>query len=395
MKNFVIVPSHNQGRYIHSIISAYDKQTVPPDAVVFVLDRCFDNSIDLIKQFFPKNIKVFYTTTNDSVGFSAGKTRDIGIDFVTRNFPEYESILFTDGDCVPNEKVVELHLDCFSKTDKAAVSCGRRVMLTENGEIEEDERISGRWINGYSFTTTNARLIVSKRTALDSIFTYSCNLAFNRKAIELCKHINSTISNSNRVFNPEFDGSWGGEDNFISDCLFRTGNDILLTSLEGYVTHQYHTPAPRENLFLKMKILKNLSNRLKTHIMGLNIDGPITEFEKKRNIDLIDEDLSNIFTTVSISSETEVLTNKILTPELSEYTCVIQAIFSRNIDMLPAIETRGKPNRIPELILDQIKDMSAFLKVYRNGQDLIIGDMEEYKFLNLRVQFSSLCKTCG
>jgi glycosyltransferase involved in cell wall biosynthesis len=398
MKKFVIVPSHNQAEHIHSIIDGYDKQTVPPDAVVFVLDRCFDDSISKIRQMFPKNIKVLYTTTNDSVGFSAGKTRDIGIEFVERNYPDYEMILFTDGDCIPSTKLFETHLDCLNQSVRAAVSCGRRVMKSEDGSIQEDERISASWINSYSFTNTNARLLISKRVTLDSIFTYSCNLAFNKKAIELCKHINYVISNSSRVFNPEFDGSWGGEDNFVSDCLFRTGNDILLTSLEGFVIHQYHTPAARTNIHLKLKILRNLSQRLKTHILGLSIDGSITEFEKIRNMSLMEEDLSNIHCAATIPSEISNIFNSInfADIDIGQYKNQFLAVISRNIDFLPATEQRGKPNRIPEAMIEHIKDISAFVEVYlENGNIKVLDTLDGYSFKAPKAEFISLCRSCG
>lgn len=393
MKTFVIVPSHNQAEHIHSIIDAYDKQTVPPDAVVFVFDRCLDNSMELVKKMFPKNTKVFFTTTNDAIGFSAGKTRDVGIEFVERNFPEYETILFTDGDCIPSQKLIQIHKECLSQSNKAAVSCGRRVMKDMNGMIVEDERITASWINGYSFTNTNARLMVSKKVTLDAIFTYSCNLAFNRKAIELCKQINKTISNVSRVFNPEFDGSWGGEDNFISDCLFRTGNDILLTSLEGFVVHQYHTPAQRKDLHLKLKILRNLSQRLKTLILGFAIEGPVTEFEKVRNLSLMEEEWSNIFSTISVSDDILKIVN-VINP--TEYRDQLIGMFSRNVDFLPATDSRVKPNRISDVVIEKLKDLSAFTKVYLvNGAAVVESDFSEYQFKIEKSDSASLCRSCG
>lgn len=398
MKNFVIVPSHNQADHIHSIIDGYDKQTVPPDAVVFVLDRCFDDSVSRIRQMFPKNIKVLYTATNGAIGFSAGKTRDIGIEFIERNYPEYEMILFTDGDCVPSVKLFETHINCLNQSIRAAVSCGRRVMKSEDGRIQEDERLSASWINSYSFTNINARLLISKRVTLDSIFTYSCNLAFNKKAIDLCKHINLVISNSSRVFNPEFDGSWGGEDNFISDCLFRTGNDILLTSLEGFVIHQYHSPSDRTNVHLKLKILRNLSQRLKTYILGFSIDGSVTEFEKIRNMSLMEEDLSNIYCVANIPSEISNIFNSINFADINidQYKNQFLAVISRNIDFLPATKQRGKPNRIQEDTIEHIKDISAFVEVYlENGNIKVLDTLNNYTPKTSKSEFISLCRSCG
>ena len=44
---------------------------------------------------------------NVGENFSAGLTRDFGVNYVLENYPNYEMILFTDGDCVPSERVIE------------------------------------------------------------------------------------------------------------------------------------------------------------------------------------------------------------------------------------------------------------------------------------------------
>lgn len=281
--NIVIIPSHNQADNISKIIKGYEQQTIKPDLVLFVFDRCSDNSRqEFLKQKTNLDVKCLIKTTGNN--FSAGMTRDFGVDYIIKNFPEYKNIIFTDGDCIPSERLVELHIDCLRQSKLPTVSCGSRIMIENDGSETEDERIDNSWGNQYSFTDKNSRILLSNRVTLDSIFTYSCNLAFNKSAIELCKKINLLISNSDRVFNPEFDGSWGGEDNFISDCLFRTGNNILLTSKSCYVKHIWHEESKRVGLEIKKQILNKLSNHLKHLIVVGDIVGDYTVFEKNRNI---------------------------------------------------------------------------------------------------------------
>src|SRR5574344_1430306 len=121
--NIVIVPSHNQAENIDKIIAGYDKQTVPPDLLIFVLDRCSDNSREIFSRKQSKIRKVCLIK-NSGDNFTAGATRDYGLTYVEENYPEYTNVIFTDGDCVPCEKLVELHLDCLSQSSKPAVSCG-------------------------------------------------------------------------------------------------------------------------------------------------------------------------------------------------------------------------------------------------------------------------------
>ena len=90
------------------------------------------------------------------------------------------------------------------------------------------------------------RIIISNQLSLNTIFTYSCNLAFNKSAIELCKDVNSKLSNDkDRVFNSMFDGKWGGEDNLISHILYRTGGWILMCDNKSWVEHIYHEEYPK------------------------------------------------------------------------------------------------------------------------------------------------------
>jgi glycosyltransferase involved in cell wall biosynthesis len=299
----VIVPSHNQAQHIENIIKGYERQTVKPDVVLFVFDRCSDNSIETIKNI-STNITVKYIEKTEGNNFSAGMTRDFGVDYFNT---DYKMIVFTDGDCVPGPKVIEEHLQNIRRTKKAIVSCGKRYCQQEDLTWKDDERNIGEWVNGFGFEK-NGRVVLSKHLTLDNILTYSCNLAFNKKAIELCKNINSKLSNSNRVFNPNFDGSWGGEDNFISNCLFLTNNWITLTSNHCCVYHHYHKEQTKD-VTHKRNIVNNLSSQLEEKIRNNEIEGKITHIEKTydtldcySNIhialenygEMLDEDLKNI-----------------------------------------------------------------------------------------------------
>lgn len=372
--NIVIIPSHNQADNISKIIKGYEKQTKLPDLVLFVFDRCSDNS----RQEFLKiktKLNIRCLIKNDGTNFSAGMTRDFGIDYVIKNFPEYTNIIFTDGDCIPSEKLVELHDDCLSHSSCPAVSCGRRIMIEKNGIETEDERIDNSWGNQYSFTDRNARLLVSNRVTLDSIFTYSCNLAFNKSAIQLCKRINSLISNSDRVFNPEFDGSWGGEDNFISDCLFRTGNNILLTSKECYVKHIWHEESQRVGLDIKKQILKRLSNTLKQLIVIGDVAGDYTIFERNRNIGLptgfFHQEANNIKRVVKDETGIDSILDKLKFPfEHKELYLFSKYVLARNRIIIDAKENNPKKSD-ESYFIEKITDFITFSKLYLKHDSVV------------------------
>lgn len=384
--NIVIVPSHNQAENIDKIIAGYDKQTVPPDLLIFVLDRCSDNSREIFSRKQSKIQKVCLIK-NSGDNFTAGATRDYGLTYVEENYPEYTNVIFTDGDCVPCEKLVELHLDCLSQSSKPAVSCGMRIMVQQDGSEKQDERLDESWTNDYSFTDKNARMLISSRVTLESIFTYSCNFAFNKSAISLIKKINKQLSNEDRLFNPEFDGSWGGEDNFISDCLYRTGNNILLTSKECYVKHQWHKEADKADIGKKRHIVLRLSERLKSLILKEQIPGEFSIFEKNRNISLptkfIHQELSNIKRIVKEDSCLSIV-DKIEYPfDISEDDkLTIKYILSRNKITIPATQFNG-PKHIEYDRIDFLTDFITHIKIYlRNDSFEIDYSFKPMKPLN-------------
>lgn len=368
--NVIIIPSHNQGDNIRAIVKGYECQTKKPDLVLFIFDRCSDNS----RQIFTSirtNLNLQCVIKTEGENFSAGMTRDFGVDYVLTNYPDVKNIIFTDGDCIPCDKLVEIHEDCLAQTNKPALSCGRRIMKTKDGLDQDDERITSKWTKHYSFTDKNARLLISNRVTLNSILTYSCNIGFNKQAILLCRKINLLLSNSERVFNPEFDGSWGGEDNFISDCLYRTGNDILMCSKDCYVTHLWHEQSDKNNISQKRLIIKKLSNKLKDLVVNGDIPGDYTIFEKNRNIGIpsgyMNEELNNIKQIVK-QEDSEVFS--LLQDYIERYEIITKYLLSRNRVIIAANGNNPKKEELSKKSLD-IEDELTCLEIYRSNNSLI------------------------
>lgn len=377
----VIIPSHNQVKHIKSIIENYEKQTLLPDLLLFVLDRCEDNSEEVLKSTVCK-LRIEYIIKETGENFSAGLTRDFGVDYIQKNYPEYEMIIFTDGDCIPSNKLVELHYENINQSNKSIVSCGMRNKQKESGEWEEDERLSPLWINEFSFTDKNSRLIVSNPLALDNIFTYSCNFAFNKNAIELCQNINYKLSKSTRVFNPEFDGSWGGEDSFISHCLYRTGNYILLTSKDCYVNHFWHEEVSKKNNSKKKMLQNLLSKRLERLILDNEIEAPIQTVRKSHHISFgMFDEKNEIKNTIEVDGINDVLSFYIEHIIEKYYLEKIRIIFRYFLcNNIRSYVSEGSCRRISDVDINDAKQMLGYMKFYLNKDKIeFIDDVGEYK----------------
>lgn len=379
----VIIPSHNQSKHIKQIIENYEKQTLLPDLLLFVLDRCEDDSEEVIKSTVCK-LRIGYVIKEVGKNFSAGLTRDFGVDYIQNHYPEYEMIVFTDGDCIPSERLVETHYENIKQSNKPIVSCGMRSKQKETGEWEEDERLSPLWINEFTFGNRNSRLIISNALALDNIFTYSCNFAFNKNAIELCQDINFKLSKSSRVFNPEFDGSWGGEDSFISHCLYRTGNYILMTNKDCYVDHFWHEEVSKKNNS-KKKLLQNLlSKRLEKLILCNDIEAPIQTIKKSHYISfgMFDEknEIKNTIDVCDIDDQILFYIDYIVEKYyLEKYRTIFKYFLTNNVR---SYVSEGSSPRISDVDINDAKQMLGYIKFYLNNDRIdFVDDMEKYKRL--------------
>lgn len=382
-----IVPSHNQSNHIQKIVSGYEQQTIVPDLLLFVFDRCSDDSIEIIKNIQTTiNLKFIEKTIGDN--FSAGMTRDFGIDYIQQNYPEYKIIIFTDGDCVPSIKLVEKHLENIRRTTRALVSCGLRNMETENGEWEKDERLNKNWVNGYSFTDRNGRIILSREFCLNNLFTYSCNIAFNKKSIELCQKINLKMNKVSRVFSPLFDGSWGGEDDFISHCLYRTGNWIVLTDKECFVDHFYHKESPK-NIEKKNYLVQYQSKILETLILNKEIEGSVQNCYQRFSIDFGEDIKNKIINThfvENLNQELLVYLNYII-EKYNKKEIPLKYMFTNNVKW----KIDERINVKTEFNFSEYKQFSGYLKFYLNNDYIEFeDDVENFSLLVPK----NICPTC-
>lgn len=372
----VIVPSHNQSQYIERIIKGYEEQYTKPDIVLFVFDRCADNSVEKIKTIVT-DLDVRYLEKSFGDNFSAGMTRDYGVDYINYNF-NYEMIVFTDGDCVPSKHLIKDHLENIIQTNKAIVSCGKRYCETVDGEWEDDERNIGKWVNGFGFGR-NGRIVLSNKLTIDNILTYSCNLAFNHKAIQLCKHINREISDCDRVFNKEFDGSWGGEDNFISHCLYLTNNWIVLASNKCFVNHYYHKEE-KKDVEYKNSIVKKLSNKLKDKIVWGLIEGEVTKVYKNTLDKPFDIDLRHYAYSEPFDLDIDHNYNKPL------FDACVNLTYNRVIlfDGYKDIKINYKEKELEEII-----EYLNYVKLYlRNDTIKYVNDKDKFVYNSTKYDFT-------
>ena len=246
-KFVVIIPiTEQQIGNIELIIRAIDMQTILPYAVVFVFDRCDAN--ELVGVGVRKyNIHYVRSDIPDSSlkkrpgEIYAGHTRNAGVKFIYSNIPDYDAILFIDGDCIPQPELIESHSYICQYSDIPILSCGKR---RESDRGWRDRREDFQRLRTIGIFRKDV-LITDVSLLKDGLVVWSCNIALNRRCIELIKRFNELYYGESEVFNSEFNGGWGGEDSFVGVMAY-VAKVFIQAVARGGVEHICHPPASRD-----------------------------------------------------------------------------------------------------------------------------------------------------
>lgn len=268
-----VIPIHNQSDYIYKLIEGFESQIIKPSMLFFVLDRCNDNSKEIIKSI-KSDIPIDYVEKTFGKKFSAGSTRNYGVSIYKERYGFPKNVLFVDGDCVPNKYVISDHIENLNRIDAPIVSCGRRVAYNKD-TVDVGDRRDSDFNNllkisnskGIIFHQKNGKLLHSSLYHDSFVATHSCNLALNNKAIQLCCEMNQLLysnSKEEQIFNSRFDGIWGYEDNFVGQLMFMTKGYIFACSDKSFVEHKYHKSNTQKfNLRKNYRVFRALTSKLK------------------------------------------------------------------------------------------------------------------------------------
>ena len=180
----IVIPLHSTIEYIGEF-----QNILPKDNITFIFDRI--NKPDN----FSGKYKIYNENSNR---FLAGKMRNLGISDITS-----EDVIFFDEDKVPNINPIPI-----IEQLKQYYDC---ILFF----IENDPRITKfkRYMKLHD-------IIPLKRYGLGS-FVYTCGIYLKNQVIRDIQKLNNGY-----LFHPAFDGTWGGEDDFLGDEIMALGYKI-------------------------------------------------------------------------------------------------------------------------------------------------------------------------
>ena len=238
----LVVLIHNQGHNLSRLLPAYQAQTKQPDLIVFVCDRCTDDSVTQLRAFAGATRVLVIEVDHQGANFQAGRNRDIGLEAAERTLGDCD-VVYLDGDCVPEPKLLEGFLDVFAAGGAyPTVVAGRRINENESGTgFNEDNRLRMPQAHATVFAVGMHRLMIAKEPAMSRLATWSCCLGLNHAAVALQRQVNVRIDSHATVFNDGFNGRWGGEDDFVGIVALYMGLALVfLDPVTCYVRHIHH-----------------------------------------------------------------------------------------------------------------------------------------------------------
>lgn len=232
----VVVLFKDQAKYMQGIERAILAQTHAPDHVVFAVDRCPEDYEEAQRIVAKHGWSCVHANTDmPDAGVLIGRTRDAAL----RMLPKDMSVIFTDGDCIPSERLVEHHAQYILQQGLVATT-GYRVSQREDGTWEEDIRSTRLPYKATTFSRKADRLILG-RAAESTMVLFGCNMGISSDALAFIRKRTQDVFGEDRVFASIFDGEWGFEETSIGPVLYAAGARLITLSPNiSQVSHAWH-----------------------------------------------------------------------------------------------------------------------------------------------------------
>ncbi|TON79130.1 glycosyltransferase family 2 protein [Vibrio parahaemolyticus] len=232
LKTSLIITTYNWPTALISVLRSVENQTVLPDEIIIADDGSTDETVNLLKDYSVKGVKVIHAWQED-LGFRAARARNLA---VTKSSGNY--LIFIDGDMFLDKNFIEDHI---ANSQKGIFIQGGRAMMDN---ALSNWILSGETPSLFSLGLKNRKNSIRNKL-LSKLFSKNDKLHFKTRTCNFsCWRSDYMEVNG---FDNEYVG-WGRED---SDFVIRMINNgltrkYLKFSAIGY--HLYHTENSKDNL---------------------------------------------------------------------------------------------------------------------------------------------------
>lgn len=207
----VVIIAQNEGIYAKRMIESIN----PSWNIVYVADRCTDNTIEILQSIGRDNLMVIDTTILNLKGRQTSRCRNTGLKFCSSN----NDVLFLDGD---RYAVCGSYEDAINNANTDTICF----------PLENDQRTPETFDQSYGHVMCGF---------------FSCGLWMKRDAI------NKICEWQGELFNTELQSEWGIEDTSLGDLCYHLGLSSSLTDrcvLRGEINNLPITKTARLKRFM-------------------------------------------------------------------------------------------------------------------------------------------------
>ena len=134
MRVYIIIPAHNEEKYIHSTLASLCNQTILPDKILVVNDNSTDKTEEIIKSYIAENKFLNILNISSSgehiPGSKVINAFNAGLNELDEN---YDIICKFDADLIFPENYIETIISYFKKDDRIGLA-GGFCFIDKNGE---------------------------------------------------------------------------------------------------------------------------------------------------------------------------------------------------------------------------------------------------------------------
>lgn len=239
----VIISTYNNPSYLKRVLDGYLLQSVMPDEVIIADDGSTEETAEMI-QAHPLGLRIkLQHIWHEDTGFRLAAIRNRAVSSTDAGY-----LIFSDGDCVPDERFVEDHNQL---RRSGCFVTGKRILVGQNAshtfERSDFRGLFRLWLSGELKGMHHLLHLPSlfwQSSALSGI--RGCNLAMFRSDLMA---VNG--------FNESFNG-WGREDSELVLRLFNLGLKRIVPPCAALVFHLWHRENDRTSLAENDRILSEV-----------------------------------------------------------------------------------------------------------------------------------------
>ena len=145
----MVIPAHNEEKYIKNALLSLQKQTLRPVAIIVVNDGSTDSTADVVNEFKRENEECLIHLINleRSTGYGRGIVRNLnkGKKWLDENSIQYEFLMVLDADHLLSRNYIEL---CMKEFELDTAIVGGKTYGIDDIRLRGGHKIHGTWLRG-------------------------------------------------------------------------------------------------------------------------------------------------------------------------------------------------------------------------------------------------------